>query len=380
MDKPTTSKVRGASGESPLLERPKGLFWYACFFIPLGLVLYTAERGAISPSTRNPAGVGVPRPVEPMFPGMDIVFWGQTLAVIFAVGVIAGFIWGWRRYPRHPFLLMTLASTSVCWLDPINNWSIYLVYNPALWHFPQDWPWVGLSPIIDPLMNFIYAPFVLTPYLIAISILKRMQRKRAMDSFVWKRPLVSLAVITFLATLVWDSFQEIFLVATQFYTYTHIVPFGSIFVGEVYQFPLLMASGLIAVLTIPASVLMYRDDTGKTQAEKLAQRLRLFRTYPATTTLLTMIVTLNLAFMIFISCFYTVRVTGLATSVACPWPYPESVVFDPNGYYEREGQPGPYWEGRMNNWFAGQPDGRPTNIEKISDRCSPEAQADRRPP
>ena len=31
-----------------------------------------------------------------------------------------------------------------------------------------------------------------------------------------------------------------------------------------------------------------------------------------------------------------------ATSVACPWPYPDAKVFDPQGFYEKNGQQGPY--------------------------------------
>ena len=31
---------------------------------------------------------------------------------------------------------------------------------------------------------------------------------------------------------------------------------------------------------VPAGVLLYRDDTGKTQAEKLAQKVRAFRSRP----------------------------------------------------------------------------------------------------
>jgi hypothetical protein len=292
------------------------------------------------------------------------------MAVLLAVGLVIAFIRGWRRHPRHPLLLMLLASTSVCWLDPINNWSIYLVYNPKLWHFPQDWPWVGLSPIIEPLMNFVYAPYILVPYLLAITILRRLQAKGSMNAFVCRRPMLSLSLITLGVTIVWDSLQEIFLVATQFYTYTHVMPFGSLFVGTVYQFPMLMASVLIAIVMIPTSLLMYRDDTGLVQAEKLAKGLKLYRTRPGTATFLVMAGVLNVSFMLFIACFYTVRVTGMATSVACPWPYPESVVFDPNGFYEREGQAGPFWEGRMNHWFAGQPDGRPQSITPVSARCT----------
>ena len=33
--------------------------------------------------------------------------------------------------------------------------------------------------------------------------------------------------------------------------------------------------------------------------------------------------------------FALIRDTKAATSVACPWPFPEAKVYDPNGFYER---------------------------------------------
>jgi hypothetical protein len=299
------------------------------------------------------------------------VFWGQLIAVPLALGLIIWFIREWRRQPGSPAALMLLASSSVCWLDPLNNWAIHLVYNPDLWHFPKEWPWVGLSPIIEPIVNVLYAPYLLVPYLISMALLRKLQARGSMQSFAWRRPKTTLAILTLLITILWDSGQEIFLVLTQLYTYTHVMPFGSIFVGTYYQFPLLLASVVIGVVMIPTSLLMYRDDTGLTEAEKLAKRLKLYVRRPATATFLVMALTLNLSFLLFIGCFALVRVTGAATAVACPWPYQEAAVYDPHGYYEREGQPGPYTEGWMNNWIGGQPDGRPTNVEQISDRCAP---------
>lgn len=354
----------------PAISRGELIFWAICFVSLVIFVLLNVERGPVSTLTSNLAGARAFKPVPSLFPGLDIVFWGQLLAAIFAIGLVISFIWGWRRHPRHPLLLMVLASTTLCCLDPINNWCIYLVYNPDLWHLPQDWPWVGLSPLIEPVMNFVYAPFIITPALIAIPILRRLQARKPETSFVRMRPLLSLACITFCVTFVYDSALELFLVATQFYTYSHVVPFGSIFVGEFYQFPLLMASGVINVVVIPAAILLYQDDTGLSQAEKIAMRFSLHRTRPGTATFLVMMVILNICFVMFFSTFYVLRITGQATSVACPWPYQNSVVYDPNGFYERDGQAGPFWEGHMNNWFSGQPEGRPTEIQKISNRCS----------
>ena len=58
------------------------------------------------------------------------------------------------------------------------------------------------------------------------------------------------------------------------------------------------------------------------------------------------------------------RLTHSATSVACPYPCPELKVYDPQGFYEKNGQPGPYYPGI---WSAGGRDAQ----AKTSDRCAP---------
>lgn len=334
-----------------------------------GFVLLNAERGPVSPSTKNPGGVDKAPPVEPLWPGVDVLTIGQVAATILFAATILGVIWGWRRYPRHPFLLMVIASNTLCWFDPINNWMIGLVYNPRMWHFPQDWRWVSMSPIIEPLTSFVYAPYILLPYFLAMPLLRRLQKNRDPDAYVWRHPLISLGVITFCVGFIWDAAQEIVLVSTQFLTYTHVVPFGSIYVGENKQFPLLMASGLITITMIPAAVLLYRDDTGRTQAEKVAQRFKIYAKRPTMATFLVMAVTLNVCFITFSSSFWLVRVTGAASSVACPWPYPASQVWDPHGLYEEQGHPGPFTAGAASGWLSGQLDGRPDNISQKSERC-----------
>ena len=75
---------------------------------------------------------------------------------------------------------------------------------------------------------------------------------------------------------------------------------------------------------IPAGVLCYRDDTGRTQAEKLAQRLRWFRGRPALGTFLVMFAIVNVAYFVLRRRVRRHPRTRAATSVACPWPYPGS--------------------------------------------------------
>ena len=157
------------------------------------------------------------------------------------------------------------------------NWAPYAVYNPQLWHFPEDWPLVRLSPTVEPFIVIGYSTFYfIAPFFASTWILRRLQARASADSFVWRRPLVSLAALIFVTGFVIDAALEIFLVRTGLYIYSQVMPWGSLFAGTTFQFPLIWESALVTVVMIPAGVLCYRDDTGRTQAEKLAQRLRWF--------------------------------------------------------------------------------------------------------
>jgi hypothetical protein len=168
---------------------------------------------------------------------------------------------------------------------------------------------------------------------------------------------------------------EIFSIRAGLYIYSQVIPFGSVFTGEAYQFPLLWESSLVTLVMIPAAVLLYRDDTGRTVAEKLAQRLRFrsLQSRPALATFVVIFGILNLAYAGYGLGFAAIRWSRLATSVACPYPYPEAKVYDPNGFYAEAGQPGHYFAGIWSGWMSLQPDGRPDVKTDPDGRCSPDA-------
>ena len=149
---------------------------------------------------------------------------------------------------------------------------------------------------------------------------------------------------------------------TQLYIYSQVIPFGSFATGQAHQFPLIWESALVSTVMIPAGVLLYRDDTGRTQAEKLAQRVRAFRGRPALGTFLVMFAVINFTyFFLYGGGFALIRDAKVATSVACPWPFPEVKVYDPNGFYAEAGQPGPYFSGNWAGWPSAQ-SGRPNPV------------------
>lgn len=328
----------------------------------LVVVAVQARRGAVADRIANPDVSGAPRPVEPLWGLSSWLTIHQLGTVVMAVVLVVVFVVMWRRHPRHPILLMGLATTLLVWQDPIMNWAPYAVYNPQLWHWPETWPLVSLSPTVEPFIVIGYATFYMAPFFPAIWVLRRLQARRPPEAFVARHPLVSLAALVLAIGFVFDACLENFLIRTQLYIYSQVMPFGSYAPGEWYQFPLIWESAGVTLVMIPAGVLLYRDDTGRTQAERLAQRIRGFRQRPALGTFLVMFAVVNVAYFAYGAEFALIRASKAATSVACPWPFPEAKVYDPNGFYEEEGQPGPYFPGIWSEWpsaQSGRPDATP---------------------
>jgi Spirocyclase AveC-like len=348
-----------------------GLGGMAVFAFVVAVAHNMRAPGVLADRIRNPDVTGAPRPVEPLFGDPHWMAKLQLGTVAMLTLLVVALVVAWRRHPRHPILLCAIACTGIVWLDPVMNWAPYAVYNPQLGHMPETWALVSLSPTVEPFVVLGYVSFYLLPFFPAIWLLRRIQRRRPVTSFAWRHPLISLAALVYVIGFVYDAMLEIFCIRAGLYSYSQVVPFGSVFTGKAYQFPLLWESSLVTLVMIPAAVLLYRDDTGRTVAEKLAQRLRLFRTRPALATFVVIFGILNLAYVAYGLGFATIRWTGTATSMACPYPYPEAKVYDPNGYYAEAGQPGPYFPGIWSGIMSAQPDGRPDVETDPDGRCSP---------
>jgi Spirocyclase AveC-like len=368
-----------ATGTPPRPGQPKperiALRWtllVSVVVLALAFVAHNARHGAVAARIANPAVHGAPRPAAPLFGWTHWLAAEQAGTIVAVVVIACAFVVMWRRHPKHPILLMAICCTAIVWQDPIMNWAPYAVYNPQLWHWPETWPLVSLSPTVEPFIVVGYVMFYLAPFFPAVWILRRIQRRRPVDSFVWRHPLICLALLIYVVGFAYDAIQEIILVRTGMYIYSQVIPWGSVFTGHTYQFPLLWESSLVTTVMIPAGVLLYRDDTGATVAEKLAQRIRIHavRTRPALATFVVMFVLINGAyFFLYGGGMAIIRGSGAATSVACPFPYPEAKVYDPQGFYAEAGQPGPYSAGIWDGWETGQ-SGRPPVRATSEGRCS----------
>src|ERR1700676_1446985 len=208
-----------SAGAEPKKGSWVGAAWVAIALALLAVIAASARMGAVSPRIRNPEVSGAPRPVEPLFGYQHWLGLFQIFTIITMLIIIAVYVVVWRRHPAHPVLLMAIVTTLIVWQDPIMNWSPYAVYNPQLWHWPEDWPLVSISPTVEPFLVIGYIMFYLGPYFPAIWILRRIQARRPMDSFVWRHPLISLALIILPVGILIDAMLEITLVRTGFYIY-----------------------------------------------------------------------------------------------------------------------------------------------------------------
>ena len=188
-----------------------------------------------------------------------------------------------------------------------------------------------MSPTVEPFIVFGYVTFYFGPYFPAIWILRKLQAKRGPEAFVSRHPLLSLGALVLVIGFIFDAILEISLVRTGLYIYSQAIPFGTLFAGDTFQFPLIWESLSVTFVMIPAAILVYRDDTGKSVAEKLAAKAKLFPKKPVLGMFMVMFAIINVSYFAYGGWFWAIKASGLATSVACPWPYPEAKVYDPQG-------------------------------------------------
>jgi hypothetical protein len=318
----------------------------------LGFILYEA-RTTPGPRILNPHPLA-----NPHAPFMGVSDWPLVFEV--ASLILAVVIWttAIRRSRRQrawtPTLMMLVASTALCVLDPIMNWAPYAVYNPRLLHFPESWAWASISPSVEPLVILVgYPYFFLIPAWVTLTICSHFVAGRRPTSFVRRHPLVTVFITGFLVCMVWDGVIEALLVRMEVYSYVQVIGSLSFRSGTSWQFPLYEAP-FFGFLLAFASLMMWRDDSGLTTAARLAKRWNVTCSRPNLGPLAMAFVIMFTVYVGYGLAFGVIRDTHVATTVARPWPYQTVKVYDPQGDYQRSGVPGPYFSGIWCGWESAQ--------------------------
>ena len=327
---------------------PRAVRWAA---ILLGL---TAVIVAVLNSSRDVSGTRIGRPDGAYVPDRTEFLGISNWYLPFEIGSIVIFLVVWSvsiyRSRRHskptPTLILMSVTTALVLLDPIMNWAPYAAYDPRMLHFNVDWPWINLAPTVEPWAVIIgYGYFFLIPAWITLAVYRRWATRASIDSWIVRKSRLAVLALSIPICIVWDGLAESLFVQMGFYTYTQVIPFGSTFTGTPGQFPLIWEAVLFGLVIAPTAPLMWVDDRGQTWGESMALRFNMFRGRPhigAFTMAFAVMGTIYLAYGL---CFGLIRATGIATEVATPWRYPETAVYDPQGYFEEAGNPGPFYRG-----------------------------------
>jgi hypothetical protein len=311
------------------------------------VVLSNLRRGAVAERIVNPGVTGTPGRVDPLF-GIDawyLIF--EIASLVIAVGLWAYYgVTSWRDRVAHPVLMMLIALTALTAFDPLMNFLPFATYDPRLLHFPESWAYFSISPTVEPIVVLIgYPYFFLIPVVPAMYLQRRRSANAAPTAFINRRPLLWLFCVATAIGFVWDAVLEMFLTRIQLYLYSHVIPFGSVFTGQTWQFPLLVESGAICGMMGLTAVLLHRDDTGATVSQRLVRRWKVLPKHPVAGVVLMMWSLMGLSYLAYGTPFAIIRATHSATEVARPWPYREAKVFDPQGFYANACEPGPYFTG-----------------------------------
>lgn len=310
-------------------------------------------------SSRSVEGTRVGRPEGSYVPARTEFLGISNWYIYFEIGSLVMFfaVWGTaivqsrRRGRPTPTLLMIAVTTSLTWLDPIMNWAPYAAYDPRMFHFNVDWLWFNLAPTVEPWAVIIgYGYFFLIPAWFTLAVYRRIAAKARLGSWLVRRPKLGVLALSVPICIVWDGVMEATFVQMGFYTYTQVIPWGSIFNGTPHQFPLIWEAALFGIMLSVAAPLMWVDDTGRTWPETVARRTRVFANRPYVGAFVIAWAVMSVVYVGYGLAFGIVRATGIATSTAQHWRYPETKVFDPQGYYQRNGETGPFMIGTWAGW------------------------------
>jgi len=168
--------------------------------------------------------------------------------------------------------------------------------------------------------------------------------------------LICLGVVTCAIGFVMDAFLENTLIHWGMYIYAQVIPWAQYSPARhSSSADLGVVLGVLSLMVRPR--FSVTATTPVNRWRKACRQSEAVPTRPVLGTFLVMFAIINVLLLRLRRVFWVIKVSHAATSVACPWPYPEAKVYDPQGYYEKAGAQGPYSVGIWSTWASGEPNG-----------------------
>ena len=356
--------VRPSERRPGLLE---GRMWLVVAFgvlaVIVALMLSVAQTGPGALRAPVPAGVktyvvnGHPQTVKPFLGWTGWIYLWQGIG--FGGGALLLAIFGiksWRARKMDSLLALTFAAGGMFAFDPFYNWLGYFPTNPAFLHLPRGAsPWSDLAPTFEPVFFFpLYMVWLVTPALITNALWTRVHarglKSRGEQAWSDRHPIISRLIVSKVVCFPLDlgGFRIGCLTLAFIFSQS---PGPTIGAGQSTQSQLLWEPLLFELTMMAASLLMYRDKEGLTLQIRLARKVRTWARFPRLTEVLAAWSILALSYLLCLSGMAGLRFTGANTHLGQPWPYANTMAYDPDGLFAGECAPNVTREGNAD--FAG---------------------------
>ena len=346
VDVPSESST-GAPQRSPWPARVGWSLFVAAYLVFAVVTIATVETGLHGDPTRTNPNPG-PRPYPP-FLGFDNWPLAVGLSSIpMAIGLIGVLVvLSWRQRKVHWTVIIAFAGLITGALDPLANWATFAIFDPRMLHFPFSWPYVNISPNLEPALAFLggYAAYYL---LNGLGFLKLHDRflDPVMKRVDWlaRHRLVSVFIGAFLIALPINFVIQTTWMRAGIFFYTEAV--GPVVQLGHIHFPLVMAVYDSFIFAMVAVMCVRDEDDELVLINRIVRRLptRQNRSPVTLTRQLLVSMTVGLvSFAIPLAVLAGLREAGLSRPIYDQNPYPTVTVYDPYGHVEEAGKPGPFF-------------------------------------
>jgi len=318
---------------------------YALFAVGAIATMQIGLHG--DPRTTNPNPGPAP---YPPFLGFDN--WPLVIAftsIPLAIGLVGSLLWLSKRQGGvHWAVIIALAGLITGALDPLANWATFAVFDPRMLHFPVWWPYVSISPNLEPALSFLggYAAYYL---LTGIGLLQAHDRfvdpfiRR--DSWLNRRRLTAVFAGAFVVAIPLNTVVQFLWLKFGIFVYTEAV--GPVLrIGHIYL-PVIMVIYDCFIFAMVAVLCVRDDDGGLVLVTSLARRLPSRPGRPTVTVnrqILVAVVVGVVSFALPLAVLAGLRSAGLSQPAYDKFPYPTVKVYDPYGHLEEAGKPGPFYK------------------------------------
>lgn len=338
------------------VTRPRFSRWLARAGWGLFIVAYlafavvtiaTIQSGLHGDPTRtNPRPNAAP---YPPFLGFDN--WPLAVSISsvpMAIGLIATLVWlSHRQRKVHWAVVIAFAGLITGALDPLANWATFAIFDPRMLHFPLTWPYVNISPNLEPALAFLggYAAYYLLTGLAILQLHDRIVDPLIpRTSWLARHRLVSVFLGAAVIAIPINGLVQFTWMRCGIFFYTEAV--GPVLrVGHVY-FPLIMAVYDSFIFAMVA-VMCVRDDEGELLLiSRIAALMPARQGRPKLTLTRQLLISVTVGLVSFampLAVLAGLRAAGLSEPAYDQNPYPSVKVYDPYGHLQNAGKPGPFY-------------------------------------